>query len=530
MKKKIFIVTLLIFLFWLFACSSKSGSNVKKVVDKPAVLEFFIMSQCPYGVQVVNAIEPVVEKLGPNMQLKINYIGNRTPEGKLTSMHGEDEVKGDMIQLCAMKYFPNKYLKFMVCQNKNYREVSTNWESCAKETGINTTKLKTCFEGNEGKTLLEKSFEEANKRGARGSPTMFLNGQPYNGGRKSSNFLKAICDTYQGSKPDACLQIPTPPKVEAIFFSDKRCPDCNIDRLEGRIRNDIEGLVVQRIDYMTDEGKALYKEIVGLNKDMKYLPMILFTKSIEADKEGKNALERWLKPIGDKYYSLAIGGSFDPTAEICDNQVDDDGNGKVDCDDDFCKNKLVCRPETPKTLDVFVMSQCPYGAKALIAMKEVLENFKYDIKFNIHYIGDIDDKGNLSSMHGPSEVDEDIRQVCAIKHYAKNYKFMDYIVCRSKDYRNNDWKSCTGSTGIDEKVIQKCFDGEGKELLKKSFEESKNAGMSGSPTFLANNKYQFGGIDAETIKNNYCKYNKGQEGCENKLSQDQKVQGSCGGN
>ncbi len=528
MTRKIIVLSLLVFLLTFVACAPKGGSNVKKVVDKPAVLEFYIMSQCPYGVQVVNAIAPVVEKLGPNMTLKINYIGNKTPDGNFSSMHGENEVKGDIVQLCAMKHFPNKYMNFLVCQNKNYREVATNWEACAKENGMNPAKLKGCLEGHEGKKLLSDSFEEANKKGARGSPTIFLNGQAYNGGRKTSNFLKAICDTYQGKKPDACMNIPVAPKVDAIFFSDKRCPDCNIDRLEGRIKSDIEGLSVQKVDYMTDEGKALYKELTGISPEMKYLPVILFTKSIDADKDGKSALERWLRPVGDKYYSLAIGGSFDPTAEICDNKIDDDGNGKVDCDDDGCKSKLVCRPETPKTLDVYVMSQCPYGAKALIAMKEVLDNFKNDIKFNVHFIGDVNN-GNLSSMHGQSEVDEDIREICAIKHYSKNYKFMDYLVCRSKDYRNNDWKACTGSNGIDEKVIQKCFDGEGKELLKKSFEESKNAGMSGSPTFLANNKYQFGGIDAETIKTNYCKYNQGQAGCENKLSQDQKVQGSCGG-
>lgn len=529
MKSRALLTGLLVVALIIFACTPQGGSKVKKVVEKPAVFEMYIMSQCPYGVQVVNAIAPVVEKLGPNMELKINYIGNKTPDGKLSSMHGDDEVKGDMIELCAMKYYPNNYLKFFVCMNKNYREIAKNWESCAKENGLNPSKLKSCFEGNEGKELLSKSFDESNKKGARGSPTMFLNGQPYNGGRKESNFLKAICDTFQGKKPDACLSIPVAPKVDAIFFSDKRCAECNIDRLEGRIKSDVEGLVVKRVDYMTDEGKALYKEVTGLNPDMKYLPIVLFTKSLDTDKDGKSALERWLRPVGDKYYALAIGGSFDPTAEICDNQIDDDGNGKTDCEDDFCKQKLVCRKETPKTLDVFVMSQCPFGAKALVAMKEVLENFKNDIKFNIHYIGD-DNNGNFSSMHGPAEVDEDIRQLCAIKHYPKNYKFMDYIVCRSKDYKNNDWKSCTGSNGIDAAVIEKCFNGpEGKELLKKSFEESKNLGMTASPTFLANNKYQFGGIDAESIKNNYCKYNKDQPGCENKLSQDQKVQGSCGG-
>src|SRR5215218_8682968 len=39
-------------------------------------LEMYVMSQCPYGVQVVNAIAPVKEQLGAGLNLKIGYIGN----------------------------------------------------------------------------------------------------------------------------------------------------------------------------------------------------------------------------------------------------------------------------------------------------------------------------------------------------------------------------------------------------------------------------------------------------------------------
>ena len=54
---------------------------------------------------------------------------------------------------------------------------------------------------------------------------------------------------------------------------------------------------------------------------------------------------------------------------------------------------MQCRPEVPKKLDVFVMSQCPYGVKGLDAMKEVSDNFKKageSIDFTVHYIGDGD--------------------------------------------------------------------------------------------------------------------------------------------
>jgi hypothetical protein len=52
-----------------------------------AKLEMFVMSQCPYGVEVVNAIAPVKKQLGAALDLKVNYIGDGAP-GSLNSMHG----------------------------------------------------------------------------------------------------------------------------------------------------------------------------------------------------------------------------------------------------------------------------------------------------------------------------------------------------------------------------------------------------------------------------------------------------------
>jgi hypothetical protein len=124
------------------------------------------------------------------------------------------------------------------------------------------------------------------------------------------------------------------------------------------------------------------------------------------------------------------------------------------------------------------------------------------------------------ALHGQPEVDENIRELCAIKHYKKNYKYMDYILCRNKNIRSKDWQSCTGSEiGIATNVIEKCFNGEeGKKLLRENIQIAQGLRVSGSPTWYANNLHKFSGLDAETIKNNYCRYNKGLTGCEKTLS------------
>ena len=475
-------------------------------------LEMYVMSQCPYGVQVVNAVAPVKQQLGDGLNLKIGYIGAGSP-GSFQSLHGPAEVKGDIAQLCAAKQAPKKFLDMIVCQNKNPRAVDTNWKECATQAGIDAAALETCVNGDEGQQLLAAAFAESQAKGAQGSPTMILNGKPYDGGRKTRDFLKATCGVTTGDQPEACKNIPVPPVVHAIFFSDKRCPECNIAPLEPRIKNELGGLQVQHIDYMSDEGKKLYADLRGADPNFKLLPAILVDgDEVAKDTEGSATLQQYMAPVG-KWKSLRLDAKFDPTAEICDNGgVDDDGNGKADCADTACKEAKACREAKPKTLDMFVMSHCPYGAQAMVAANDVVDHFGKDLTLNVHFIGSIQGD-QLSSMHGPAELEEDIREICAANKYAKNNQFAKYLACRSKDLRNNDWQSCAKSSGMDEKVIAKCVETEGKDLLKKSFQFADSLQIGASPTFLSNNRREFNAVDPASLQKQFCADNPDVAGC-----------------
>jgi len=121
----------------------------------------------------------------------------------------------------------------------------------------------------------------------------------------------------------------------------------------------------------------------------------------------------------------------------------------------------------------------------------------------------------MAQMHGPEEVDDDLRAVCAIHHYGANMKYLDFLVCRAKSYEDGNWEACTGAgTGFDAGVIEKCADGpEGRQLLEKSFAYSDNLGIYATPTWLVNGTHKFAGIDEATIKAHYCEYN-AVPGCE----------------
>jgi predicted DsbA family dithiol-disulfide isomerase len=490
-----------------------AASRPTKVNPGAVKAEFYVMSQCPYGVQAVNGVKDAVDKLGADVDFQIDFIGNATPDGNLSSMHGPNEVTGDITQLCAMKYAPAKYLNMIACQNKNYREIATNWEQCATEIGAPMDKMRACVSGPEGKKLLTDSFQRSQQRGATGSPTIYIGGKQYSGQRKPNDFVRAICAEYKDKKPAVCNSIPESPKVNVTILTDKRCTECQPERYQGMIKSRIGNPVIKTVDYSDPEGQKLYAEAKPGN-----LPALIFDKTLDGDKDATEAFNRGLKVSGD-WKVAPLGGEWNP---VC--------MGEGGCDKEECKNTLGCRKEMPNKLEVFVMSQCPFGVKALNAMEEVLKNFKGSkLDFQVHYIGNGDAK-SLSSMHGQGEVDEDLREVCAMKHFAKDYKWMDYVLCRNKNIRDTNWQECAKGD-IKADVIKKCAESdEGKQLLEAEFKIASGLGIGASPTWLANNKFKFSGIDAESVRKNICDHNKDLKGCENKLSGQTgaPVQGGCG--
>jgi hypothetical protein len=153
-------------------------------------------------------------------------------------------------------------------------------------------------------------------------------------------------------------------------------------------------------------------------------------------------------------------------------------------------------------------------------MIEVLEAFKNDgITFQIHFIADEQPDGSFKALHGQPEVDENIRQLCAMELYPKKYQWFEYIKCRNNDIRSNEWQGCATQAKMDVAKMEKCATGEqGRKLHAEDIKLAKALGIGASPTWLANNKFQFSGVAAEAIKKNFCAYNQGLKGCEATLS------------
>ena len=473
--------------------------------QKKVKVVFHVMSQCPYAVQAENGFLPVYKKLRRHVDWRLEYIGT-DKNGQLESMHGHSEVQGDMLQLCARKVSTRGWTTFLDCQNQSWRKIPANWKACANMAGINVGKMRRCYQGTKGQDLLRRSFLRSKAARAHGSPTIMINGKAHSGGRSERDFTAAVCRAMtHRRKPAVCRQIPPEPVVMATALSDRRCPKCDkrIAEVERIMKKRFfPKLQVTRLDWSSPKAKKLYR-ILGLSS----LPTMVFDHN--ADRASKfNAIKRFMKQHGRYWVLTGIGVTHDPNKEICNNKVDDTGNGKVDCADAQCSQDMLCRKRVPRKLDLFIMSQCPYGVRAVNSLKEVLPHFRGRLRLDIHYIATKTASG-FSALHGRSEVEENIRQLCAKKHYGKRNRYLSYLWCRytGNAWRSDDWKPCA-TGGISPLVIERCANGaEGRALLEQDIKLAKGLQISASPTWLTNNRHKFNGISPRQIWTGVCKRN-----------------------
>ena len=150
------------------------------------------------------------------------------------------------------------------------------------------------------------------------------------------------------------------------------------------------------------------------------------------------------------------------------------------------------KEEKPGVMELFVMSQCPYGVRAedLIIKAKKDGKFPKDKTVRVRYIVDYHPERGFSSLHGSGEWEENVRQLLIAKYYPE--KFWKYLEIRNKDYHSSRWDKAMEDAGINVKKIMKKFDREGLELLKEEAKYAKEYGVSASPSLIWEGKVQMG--------------------------------------
>jgi hypothetical protein len=176
------------------AAATKTEADQKAAVP---TVDLFVMSYCPYGLQMERGILPVVETLGSKIKFNLKFVGY--------TLHGQKEVDENVNQYCIEKLQPAKLDAYLKCFWKNSSGASA---TCMKSVGINTAQIATCVtSANTQFSPTEKDFsingDEAAKFGVQGSPTLVVNGTTVSSGRDSASILKAVCSGFT-TQPKEC--------------------------------------------------------------------------------------------------------------------------------------------------------------------------------------------------------------------------------------------------------------------------------------------------------------------------------------
>jgi len=143
------------------------------------------------------------------------------------------------------------------------------------------------------------------------------------------------------------------------------------------------------------------------------------------------------------------------------------------------------KTDTP-TVDLYVMSFCPFGNQAEDIMYPVYELLKDFADINVRYIVSLAG-GEIRSLHGQPETDQNIREVCVMKNFGEDafWTFMTYVNvnCGST---GNCWEAAALEAGAKVSTIENCLEANGLELMTLESEASMNAGVTGSPTLIIN--------------------------------------------
>jgi hypothetical protein len=172
--------------------------------ERPDV-KLFVMSYCPFGIQMEKAILPVWKLLKDKADFGVYFVDY--------IMHGKKEMEENLRQYCIQKEEKEKYLTYLECFVKD-----GNSENCLKEAKIDKNKLENCQTSTDKEFKISENFTETGyppfnvhkdlneKYGVKGSPTLVINDKVVEISERSPEKVKeAVCNAFL-NPPKECQE------------------------------------------------------------------------------------------------------------------------------------------------------------------------------------------------------------------------------------------------------------------------------------------------------------------------------------
>ncbi|MEM4152553.1 MAG: hypothetical protein QXK80_00310 [Candidatus Pacearchaeota archaeon] len=149
------------------------------------------------------------------------------------------------------------------------------------------------------------------------------------------------------------------------------------------------------------------------------------------------------------------------------------------------------------TLQVFIMSYCPFGLQAVKGLLPVWEKFQNKANIELRFVS--------YTMHGQKEDEENNRMICIREEQSS--KLIPYLKCFVEA---GDASGCIKKTGIDENKLSSCMTTRASKYMEEDKALNEKYGVRGSPTFVLDGKEaNIYPRDPQSIANAICNAFKG---------------------
>jgi hypothetical protein len=169
------------------------------------LVEAFVVSECPFGLQMQRILNRVVKNI-PSLagNIKVRYMG-AIENNKITAMHGDSEAQENLRQICLREEQPDKYWPYIDCHIQ-----AGEVNGCLDVTGVDINGLNACMDSSSrGLNYAQGDFNLQDAYQVTGSPTLLLNGEEASeyefGGRTSQALKDLLCCGFE-NQPAFCSQ------------------------------------------------------------------------------------------------------------------------------------------------------------------------------------------------------------------------------------------------------------------------------------------------------------------------------------
>ncbi|MEF3280374.1 MAG: hypothetical protein K6357_05345 [Elusimicrobiota bacterium] len=381
---------------------------------------------------------------------------------KLTNSRGEIETSEVARIEGIIKKYPLKLNDYLISRSLNM--TPDGWRDALIFTQINPVEFDEYVQKNRS-LLIKEAYDRISSKNIV-SMSIFVNGNPYNKSARMLDIIETINSNLPQEKKiktykDELLKIKGP-KFKVVYS--KESEGWIDERIIEAFKRFFSSLDVEKVEFQTLSPKE--------KEGIKMLPAYLIEKNQTVNEVLSGPIEQNAFEKLGNYYAY-----YNPNSS----------------------NIILNRKKEGNKLELFVMSQCPFGVMAENSIINAVEKglISKDITIEIHYIGDYfkDNEGkiNFNSLHGELEWQEDARQLIIKKLFPE--KFFAYLKERNKNYQSGEWKEAAQKSGIDIKTIESNFDSLGKKLLEEDFKYSNSLKMTVSPSFIVNGNISVVGIN-----------------------------------